>query len=697
MSIKLNIIKNTALLLAADIGSKIVGLVYIIILARYLGAEGFGTISSAQAYSGLFVVLTDLGLQQLTVREIARDKSNSSKYVNNVLGVRLVLTILILIPFAIIIYKSYYADMAHNALYVILLSYIILSFSNIFDALFQAYEEMKYIAIKRFLNSILMLLAIIFMTYGQLGIIGIAFAYLIVSALVLVFDLAISSKYFVYPSVELNLNFWKNIIKQAIPFGLTGIFFTTYFQVDTIMLSMLKGNEVVGWYNAAFKFITMLFAIPVITSLAIFPASSKSYTTSKESLKDIIDYYFKIMLILGIPLAVGTTLLSEKIILLFYDYSYNNSIIILQILMWGLAFIFIYVPFFRLFESANRQIVVTKIAFISCVINIILNFSSIPQLSYIGASLATLITQIIVFIICYLGAHKMGFGFPHKENFILVIKIVIANIIMATFITVFREFNLIFIILVCMFIYFFILYILKGIDKGDIDLLFGFSKLLRKLKNSDNVLIEKLMNFCIRLFDEPAYKITQELSSYNSILDIACGKNSPLRYLNLAYTVGIDLYKPYLKESKEKMIHSDYIICDIRKIEFKPKSFEAVIAWDVLEHLKKEEGFELLKKMDSWAIKKILIYTPNGYIKQSEYDDNPLQEHVSGWTKEELEYMGYKVIGVNGLKNLRTERSVIKYRPQIFWKFISVLTQFLLHRYPEYAFQLVAIKTKGGV
>ena len=51
--------------------------------ARYLGAEGFGILSFALAFTGIFGVFTNLGLSTLTVREVARDKSLASKYLGN--------------------------------------------------------------------------------------------------------------------------------------------------------------------------------------------------------------------------------------------------------------------------------------------------------------------------------------------------------------------------------------------------------------------------------------------------------------------------------------------------------------------------------------------------------------------------------------------------------------------------------------
>ena len=52
------IAKNTMVLLVSDIISKALGFFYVMYTARYLGAEGFGVLSFALAFTRTFRVLT---------------------------------------------------------------------------------------------------------------------------------------------------------------------------------------------------------------------------------------------------------------------------------------------------------------------------------------------------------------------------------------------------------------------------------------------------------------------------------------------------------------------------------------------------------------------------------------------------------------------------------------------------------------
>jgi len=204
--------------------------------------------------------------------------------------------------------------------------------------------------------------------------------------------------------------------------------------------------------------------------------------------------------------------------------------------------------------------------------------------------------------------------------------------------------------------------------------------------------IELVSPLYMRLFPDWLKILRKELVNCDRVLDLGCGYNSTLQYCNVPFSVGVESFNPYLQESKKKGIHNQYIKADIRKIEFQPEAFDAVVAIEVLEHLTKQEGAQLLNKMERWATKKIIITTPNGYLWQDGYDDNPLQEHKSGWSIEELRNFEFKVFGINGWKSLRGYMGLIKYRPGFLWRRISDLTQKMTYYYPKLAFQLLAIK-----
>lgn len=448
------------------------GFFFVMYTARYLGAEGFGVLSFALAFTGMFGVLMDVGLSTLTIRNVARDNSLVCKYLGNIAMMKIVMAIVVFGLIVMTINFLGYPEQTIKVVYIIAFSIIFNTFIVLFNSIFQAYEKMEYVSIGRILNSVLMLVGILIAIKQSFGIIEVASIYFIVTAIVLLYSFVICVWKFVLPKMEMDWEFWQYMIKEALPFGLTGIFTTIYFWIDSVMLSLMQSDEAVGWYNAAYRLVMMLLFIPLLFNTTLFPSMSRFHISSTKSLKFICKKYFKFLILISIPIGVATTLLADKIILLIFGAGYIQSIGVLQLLIWVLVFIFANAPITLLFTSTNMQNIITKITGISMVVNIILNLLLIPKFSYLGASAATLITEFMVMTLAFVYAYKSGYNIHKMQLVSIAYKVIIASLIMGLFIQSFKSLNLFFI---CTFIaipvYIVSLYFIGGIDKDDIHFL----------------------------------------------------------------------------------------------------------------------------------------------------------------------------------------------------------------------------------
>ncbi len=222
-----------------------------------------------------------------------------------------------------------------------------------------------------------------------------------------------------------------------------------------------------------------------------------------------------------------------------------------------------------------------------------------------------------------------------------------------------------------------------------------------------NNLISRIYHnkFFSRIFHTSVYCLQRELKGCRSVLDLGCGPNSPLQYCrNIKYSVGVEPFKPYLKESKKRKIHDKYLNKKIEELDFPENSFDAVIIIEVLEHLSKNMGLKIIEKAEEWAKNKVIITTPNGYLPQKKIDKNPLQKHLSGWSMAEFRKYGYHIFGLAGPKFLRKESeentmdanllSPVRYRPQLFWFLLITLSQTFVYFFPNLAFELFCVKEK---
>jgi len=470
MSTARRIAKNTGIFFIAQIVGSVLSFFFFVYAARHLGANGFGIFSFALAIGAIFGIFSDLGLGQITTREVARDKSLVKKYIGNIAGIKIIITIFSFIGLVVFANLAGYQKPTIEVIYLIGLAVVCRAFTAMFSSIFQAYEKMEYDSVGTILNSGLMFIGVYFAIILKLDVVGLAFIYLIASAVSLAYSFAICTWKFVKPKIEIDWNFWKSTLKEAMPFALVGVFSTILNWIDTIMLSTMQGDSVTGWYNAAYRIVFVLLFIPMAFSTAIFPVMSRLHFSSKSVLKFAYIKSYKYLTIIGIPMGVGGTLLAEKIILLVFGSQYQPAISAFQILIWSAVLIFMCTPFTSLFSSANKQVILMKIMAISVIFNIVLNIFLIPKYSYIGSSVATVLSMLFIFFIYIFEVAKIGYKASFLEIINPICKALFSSLIMGIFTVNFGNFNLFLLIMFSAIIYFIIMYLIKGFDREDLNL-----------------------------------------------------------------------------------------------------------------------------------------------------------------------------------------------------------------------------------
>ena len=179
------------------------------------------------------------------------------------------------------------------------------------------------------------------------------------------------------------------------------------------------------------------------------------------------------------------------------------------------------------------------------------------------------------------------------------------------------------------------------------------------------------------------FEILKVLQGFQSILDIGCGRCSPIRFADAAKLVGVDAFEPDLERARQANTHDEFLLADCRSLadHFDENQFELCIAKDVIEHVSREDGMQLIRDMERIASKRIVLFTPNGFLTQHSAEEGDLQQHLSGWTVADMRELGFTVVGLLGPSVLRTEGHAIKYKPAVLWGLISMVLQALWCRH----------------
>jgi hypothetical protein len=198
-----------------------------------------------------------------------------------------------------------------------------------------------------------------------------------------------------------------------------------------------------------------------------------------------------------------------------------------------------------------------------------------------------------------------------------------------------------------------------------------------------------------RLFPKLPEELRRFTADCESLLDVGCGSDSPAQHLPACiWKMGVDAFAPSIEQSRARSIHHEYRLMNVLDLAqaFEPQSFHCVLCCDVIEHLTRFDALRLIRAMEKVASRKVIIKTPNGFLPQDEYDNNPLQVHRSGWEVEEMRALGYDIIGIGGWKPLKGERANLRFRPASFWNRVADVTRPLVRNWPEQAFEILCVK-----
>lgn len=464
MSTVRKVAKNTGIIIAGDIFNKIISMFLIIYMARYLGAIGYGKYSFVFAFISFFGIITDLGINTIITRDIAKDKSHTGKLIGNASSMKLILSVISMVLAIILIRVMNYPEDTKNYVDVLALTLAFGAFGGLYSSIFQSNLKMEYGVIAGLVDRILSAALIIGIIFSKGTLLQIIVA-ITLSKLVSLFISYFYSRKLIIQKLEFDFPVWKYLLKESWPLAFSSVFIVIYTRIDQIMLTEMIGYEAVGYYSAAVNLIESLGMIPVAFMISIFPFLAESF--GKEEHLKIYEISFKYMNILIIPIAFGTTLLAEPIILLFYGYNFLPSVPAIQVLIWSEIFIFNALVYTYVLVSTGAQKIILAFEAISVLINIFLNLLLIPVYGIVGAGIAT--------VIAYAIGSVMGLALASIRNYFItlwktMIKPTIASFIMMSFI-----FNLNLTVeltvLLAAGVYFISLYLIKGITYQDLNMI----------------------------------------------------------------------------------------------------------------------------------------------------------------------------------------------------------------------------------
>lgn len=397
-----------------------------IVAARQLGDVEFGVFSFALAYVSLFGIISDCGLRYHYVKDVSRDRSLASKYFGNMLSLQIGLSLLGLSLIFLSINMLDKSPETRTVVHLLAGAEIMRSLKFFFRFVFRAAERFELESLTVLIERIALLAVGVIVLFLGKNVVWLAGVFFVIRVLDFFISVAIIKK-LVEVNLAFDFSFWPALLKAGLPYALTGVVMLIMLRVDTIMISLMRNDAEVGWYNAGYKLIEGAAFIPSILSNSLFPSVSKLHN-KKDAVLGLYERAMKYVLLIAIPLAIIGFVIADQVILFVFGQTYVQAIIVLKILIWSVLFAFSLHIGGAVLAGLGKQKISLMIASFALLINVVLNLILIPQKGYMGAAITTVISEMIF---CFLIGWSL-FSLGYKTNYLkLSLKPLLAAVIVA--------------------------------------------------------------------------------------------------------------------------------------------------------------------------------------------------------------------------------------------------------------------------
>ncbi len=441
-----SVFKNHIFNFSIQILNIIFPLIAIPYTTRLFGPDILGEINFANSIVQYFLMIAVAGIPVYATREIAKARENKDLLKQKYKELSILQLLFTIISLAIYLIFIFLVPSFKSQIFIYLFLGIQI-LSNAFNYIWfiQGVEKYKYASIANFVTKLINIILIFTMLkvrddyYKYALIIGLtsfinAFINMIISnKLLKLFDTE--------AKIDIDIEKLRLHITPILVFFLSDIAVKVYTAMDQTMLGILDSKESVGYYSMSIRLVKTMLTFVTSIAVVMIPRISNSIKNNREDeVKRYIGISTKIVYLISIPAIFGIMAIGEEIITIYLGIEFLESIAIFKIVSLLLVIIGLSNVFgMQVMVPYGKEKKFTVILSVAALVNFVLNLILLPQLSYLGATYATLIAEGIVTIWMYFEVRKLVGDIKEVFNvwkmlipslvFYLFIKLVIKSFI----------------------------------------------------------------------------------------------------------------------------------------------------------------------------------------------------------------------------------------------------------------------------
>jgi O-antigen/teichoic acid export membrane protein len=435
------IVKNV---LAGGLSTALGGLLHllaILIVARHVSVRDFGSYSFMLAFAFILQRLSDLGVCNILMRDMAISPRSIGSLLGGALALAWIVTAtLILLMFAGVLIIPF--DRETGLLTVVMGIGGASQFQcGLYGATLRSQEDNELQALGFVLHKIILLAMI-----SGFALLGLTLRVVVLSHLVsnicqwLFYRWLVIQRY-ARPKLRIDTALWKYLAVNSIPIGAAGVVRLLAEQADILILAWLTDSRAVALFSGPYKIAAGLRFVPQAMMIAAYPHYARTASSSSHSydFREAYERGLKGMMLFAFPVALMFLFHPDLLAIGLLGRRYAASASAMRLLSMGVFLLFIASIYPYVITALDRQRVLFISSTIALVIRVSLDFILTPHWGFVAPCLSLAVSESALVAMWIGSMWRLGFPVPLGK---LLWRPIVASVLTAPLVCAFHPHSL---------------------------------------------------------------------------------------------------------------------------------------------------------------------------------------------------------------------------------------------------------------
>ena len=455
-------LRNVISLSGGDAGSRVLGFLITVYLARVLEPAGFGVIHIGLAVLSYLALAGSPGIQILETRNTARSTRIDYQRIGDVLSLRVVLALGLWIGVSLVCVIFIESEDTRDV--VILYGASLIPLALLLDWFFQGKEEFTPVGGSKLLNYAIygLFVLVLVRSADDVRLTPVAFALGNVVAASFLFVLYF--RWFGQLRFQWQPASWKQILRSSVPVGVATFLAQSAINLPPIVIGILLTSADVGVYSAAMKLVLLLLLLDRIFNGLFLPVVSRYSASKPLDVQRLVSITIKVIVVVALPLTVCTVIAANEAVALIFGSGYEAAGTLAQLLVGYFAITLANSVFGCTLIGIGREKEYTRMLIQGSTFLVVAVVTLTLFLGINGAALGVLVGEFSILVLQVLETKKVISLKVTK----IILRPALASIAMGFTAYVAREMNVVLVLVISMAVFAVTIVLVKGLAKDEI-------------------------------------------------------------------------------------------------------------------------------------------------------------------------------------------------------------------------------------